>query len=69
MSIKKLKVGDRVKRISGSSCLGVVKELCMETTISSSSIDQKERPAMISVLWDNGTLSCFGPEALEMAKE
>jgi hypothetical protein len=63
---EKLKVNDRVKRLSGEGCIGVVKEIRAETTSIGDS--KKEKPVLISVLWDNGTISYFSPEGLQVAK-
>lgn len=52
--------------ISARGCCGVVRSLRHETTTSSA--EAKNRSAMVQVLWDNGTLSYHGPEALEHAK-
>lgn len=52
--------------ISARGCCGIVKSLRHETTTSSA--ENKNRSAMVQVLWDNGTLSYHGPEALEHAK-
>lgn len=46
-----------------SGALGTVKAVREETSTSSESA--RERSIMIQVLWDNGTLSYFGPEGLE----
>jgi hypothetical protein len=63
---EKFKVNDRVKRASGGGCIGVVKELRAETTSIGDS--KKEKPLLVSVLWDNGTISYFSPEGLQQAK-
>lgn len=47
-------------------CLGTVKALREETTMSAK--DSKEKTVMVHVLWDNGTLSYLGPEGLEVIK-
>ena len=52
--------------VSTSGCCGAVKSLRHETT--NSSAESKSRSVMVQVLWDNGTLSYHGPEALEHAK-
>lgn len=67
MNAKKLKVEDRVKRVDAPGCQGTVKSVRQETIISSSN-SEKERPTIVTVLWDNGTQSCFGPDALEIVK-
>jgi hypothetical protein len=63
MASKEFKVNDRVKRVSGSGCLGVVKEIREE--IVGTSGDTKDKAVLVKVQWDNGTLSYFSPEALE----
>jgi len=63
---EKFKVNDRVKRISGEGCMGIVKEVRAETTSVGDS--KKEKPLLIAVLWDNGTLSYFSPEGLQQSK-
>ncbi len=49
--------------VSTRGCAGVVKALRHET--SNSTAEARTRSVMIQVLWDNGTLSYHGPEALE----
>ena len=64
MSECNFNVGDRVKRLEGKEILGVVKEVRAELRKPG----QKEAEAseyMIKVLWDSGTESYFGPEALK----
>jgi len=61
------KVDDRVRSINLPRCLGVVKEVHEE--IIGTSGDTKDKALLIKVLWDNGTLSYFSPEALEVVKE
>jgi|694.fasta_scaffold14656_7 hypothetical protein len=52
--------------VSTRGCCGVVKSLRHET--SAASAENKNRSLMVQVLWDNGTLSYHGPEALEHTK-
>ena len=52
--------------ISTRGCIGTVKALREETTLTSK--ESRERSIMVHVLWDNGTLSYLGPEGLEIAK-
>lgn len=52
--------------VSTRGCCGIVKALRNETTTSST--ESKSRSVMVQVLWDNGTLSYHGPEALEQGK-
>ncbi len=61
----KFKVSDRVKRVKGGGCFGTVKDVRAE--ISTNKSDTREKPIMIGVLWDNGTLSYFAPAALSEA--
>jgi len=63
---EKIKVNDRVKRAKIPGCHGVVKEL--RTEVTASSVEARERSLMVSVLWDNGTLSYMTPDALEVVK-
>lgn len=67
MSSKKLKIGDRVKRTQLSGCLGTVKDVRSEVTAVTQ--EAKERGLLIQVHWDNGTMSYFGPDGLEVVKE
>lgn len=62
--IKKIKENDRVKRAAAAGCLGTVKEIKKE--IAGSSTDPTEKGLMVSVEWDNGTISYMAPEALEI---
>ena len=61
---RKFKVDDRVKRAKIPGCRGVVKEL--RTEITASTEEAREKSLMVSVLWDNGTLSYLTPDALEV---
>jgi hypothetical protein len=45
--------------------IGTIKELREETTLTNR--ESRERSLMLHVLWDNGTQSYHGPEALEHA--
>jgi hypothetical protein len=67
MVAKSLKVTDRVVRINARGCRGVVKDIRQEVTAASDEL--KERGLLVCVLWDNGTLSYFSPEALEVVQE
>jgi hypothetical protein len=51
--------------VSSKGCVGTIKALREETT--NSNRESRERSIMVHVLWDNGTLSYHGPEALEQA--
>lgn len=67
----KFKPNDRVKRSNGTSgCCGTVKDVRAELTAGRVEPTHKEREKhlMITVAWDNGTISSFSPEALEAAK-
>lgn len=69
MATKVFLVGDKVKRANlPNSCKGTVKEV-REETMQSGDSREKEKPLIISVLWDNGTQSCFGPLGLEKVKD
>ncbi len=61
---EKLKINDRVRRVDGLGCNGVVKDIRSEVTATTG--DSKEKGILITVLWDNGTFSYFGPEGLEL---
>lgn len=54
-----------VTTVSTRGCVGTVKALREETTLTSR--ENKEISIMVQVLWDNGTLSYLGPEGLEPA--
>lgn len=58
------KVGERVIRVHLPGSQGTVKEVREETIQQGDSRD-KERPLIIGVQWDNGTLSYFGPAGLK----
>lgn len=63
----KFKVGDRVKRRELEGPLGTVRKVRTETVRDSIKQDGQEPPGVtVSVLWDNGTLSHFVPEGLEL---
>ena len=77
--MKKLKVGDRVRRLPApgisdqsaelnAGSQGVVKTVKEETASSAtvSSPEARDRALMYQVQWDNGTLSYFGPDRLEV---
>jgi len=66
MANPKLNVSDRVKRAKIPGCHGIVKEL--RTEVTASSAEAREKSLIISVQWDNGTLSYMTPEALELVK-
>lgn len=51
--------------LSPRGAIGTVKALREETTLTNR--ESRERSLMLHVLWDNGTLSYHGPEALEPA--
>lgn len=63
MTTKKFKENDRVRRIGSTACPGTVKGL--RTELTATSAEARERALLVSVLWDNGTMSYFSPEALE----
>jgi hypothetical protein len=64
MASRVIKVNDRVKRITGLGCSGLVKEIRTEATVAR--VEPSEKANMVNVLWDNGTLSYLSPEALEI---
>jgi hypothetical protein len=61
---KKIKLDDRVKRVSIPGCLGTVKEI--KTEVTTNNQEAREKNLMINVQWDNGTFSYLSPEALEV---
>jgi hypothetical protein len=66
MTTRKFKENDRVRRIGSTACPGTVKGL--RTEITATTPEARERGLLVSVLWDNGTMSYFSPEALEHAE-
>lgn len=65
------KVGDRVARAFNESEFssggkGIVKEI-HEETIQQGDSREKDRPVIVGVQWDNGTISFFGPAGLKAA--
>ena len=60
---KKFNPNDRVRRVSGNGSHGTVKELREE---ASAAMSADSRALMVTVQWDNGTFSYFGPESLEL---
>ena len=65
MGNRKIKDNDRVKRKTGGGCCGTVKEVREETTAST--VEQKESALLVTVAWDNGTVSYFSPDGLDLA--
>jgi hypothetical protein len=63
----KLQVNDRVKRTDSPGCYGTVKDIRHEVTATSG--ESKDKGLLITVLWDNGTFSYFGPEGLQALTE
>lgn len=59
------KVEDRVRRVGRAAPLGTVKALREEVVGSSGEADRKE--TLVKIQWDNGTLSYFSPESIELA--
>ncbi len=51
---------------STRGCIGTVKALREETTLAPQ--ESRSKSMMVHVMWDNGTLSYHGPEALEVVK-
>ena len=62
MAAKTLNVNDRVRRCDKTGAFGTIKQIRTEVTASS-----QDKGKMYYVLWDNGTLSCLGGDALELA--
>ena len=60
------KIGDKVVVNGKKGPIGVVKEIRIETMRTSAKEKDKEGLGMsVTVIWDNGTISHFVPEALE----
>ncbi len=57
------KVNDRVRRSNNQGCYGIIKNI--RTEVTGSAKNGAEKPVIITVLWDNGTLSQFASEGLE----
>jgi len=64
--LDKFSVDNRVRRTNGEGSLGSVKEVRQEVIASSG--DTREKGVMVTVAWDNGTISSFTPEALEIVE-
>lgn len=63
------KVGDKVVRPDVEGPAGTVKSIRVETVRDSLRQGEEETPGItVTVLWDNGTLSHFIPDALEKSK-
>lgn len=59
----KLKADDKVKRIDRPGCLGIVQSVREEVIGSTGDGDKS---LLVEVKWDNGTVSFFDPESLEV---
>lgn len=59
----KVKKDERVKRVNGKGGQGTV--LALREEVGSTGGDKKQPPIMVEILWDNGTRSYLGPEAVE----
>ena len=62
-----IKIDDRVRNKIIPRCLGVVKDIHEEVIATSG--DTRDKARLVKVLWDNGTLSYFSPEALEVVQQ
>jgi hypothetical protein len=61
------KQGDRVKRAGTEGPSGTVKQVRIESVRQSIRNDKGDPPGVtVTVLWDNGTLSHFIPDGLEV---
>lgn len=58
------KISDRVRRVKKAGPLGTVKALREEVVGSSGEANRKE--VLVKIQWDNGTLSYFAPESIEL---
>ncbi len=62
------KTGDRVKRRETEGPFGTVQKVRVETMRQSIKLDSSEPPGItVTVLWDNGSVSHFVPDGLEVA--
>ena len=61
---KELTLNSRVKRADQTGCYGTIKALKEES--SQSADERKGQSLIVQVLWDNGTLSYFTPDALKI---
>lgn len=52
----------RVKRKSGSSCLGTI--IAIREEIDTSNQKNMNLPVMLKIKWDNGKVSYFDPESV-----
>lgn len=66
MAAKEMKAKDRVRRVNGTGCAGTLIEIRTEVTASTTEGKDRDKPLLVSVLWDNGTYSYFAPEGLEV---
>ncbi|NLF24711.1 MAG: hypothetical protein GX589_03520 [Deltaproteobacteria bacterium] len=64
MATTNLKVNDRVKRVGVERSYGLIKEVREE--IIGTSGDTKDKGILVKVQWDNGTISYFSPESLQL---
>lgn len=63
----KFSTGDRVKRSGTEGPTGTVKQVRIESVRQSLRTEDGEPPGVtVTVLWDNGTLSHFIPEGIEL---
>ena len=61
---ERFKEGERVVRVHIPGSQGTVREI-REETVQSGDSREKDRPVIIGVQWDNGTLSYFGTAGLK----
>ncbi len=65
MADRKLKVDDRVKRVSGKGSQGIIRDIRAE--VAGSKGEAKEDELLVVIQWDNGTYSYATCNALEHA--
>lgn len=59
-----LEASARVKRLSGTGCLGTVKEVRSEVTATTG--EMTDKGLMVVIDWDNGTTSYCTPGSIEV---
>lgn len=65
----KFQPGNRVEQVGISSPKGTVQNVRVETVRTTIKQDDSEPPAeTVTVLWDNGTVSHFVPEGLQLVQ-
>lgn len=66
---KEFKTGDRVRRVGSTGPLGTVDKVRQESVRTTIKQEPGDPPGVtVTVLWDNGTLSHFVPEGLDVVE-